>query len=136
MDENDKKTMFKTAVDAFNGNRILFSVIFALGALFIASSAAAVFFYKEYSDLIKNPQKVAQKETERLLKKVSRLMALPEEEMPTIATVTDPEKLKEQQFFSNAKLGDKVLIFTGAKKAILYDESANKILGVASINTD
>ena len=62
------------------------------------------------------------------------MIVLPEDEIPTVATVSDPEKLKEQPFFSDAKKGDKVLIYANAKKAILYDPMANKIVTVAPIN--
>ena len=67
---------------------------------------------------------------------VSRLIVLPEGEEPTIATVTDPEKLKDQPFFARAKPGDKVLLYTQAKKAYLYDPVADKLLEVAPITTE
>ncbi len=65
---------------------------------------------------------------------VGRLIVLPEDEVPTIATVTDLEALQGQPFFANAKLGDKVLIFAKAGKAILYDPVEQKIVEVAPVN--
>jgi hypothetical protein len=62
-------------------------------------------------------------------------MVLPADETPTIATVSDPEKLKDQPFFANAKKGDKVLIFSNSAKAILYSPTEDKIVEVAPINS-
>ncbi len=73
-------------------------------------------------------------ETKQLVDKVSKLILLPNDEIPTVATVSDPEKLKNQAFFSKAKNGDRVLIYTASKRAYLYDPVANKILEVAPID--
>lgn len=89
---------------------------------------------KELADLKKNPQAAAQQETKDLVVRVGQLVALPEGEQPTVATVTDKERLKDQPFFAKAQNGDKVLIFTKAKKAYLYSVSLNKILEVAPVN--
>ena len=67
---------------------------------------------------------------------VSKLMVLPTDETPTMATVSDPEKLKNQAFFVNAKVGDKVLIYTKARKAILFSPSQNKIIEVSPLNVN
>lgn len=64
---------------------------------------------------------------------VSKLILLPEGETPTVAEVTDPEALKEQQFFNKAKKGDQVIIFAEAGRAYLYDPVANKVLEVAPV---
>jgi hypothetical protein len=66
---------------------------------------------------------------------VGLLIVLPKNETPTIATVSDPSVLKNQAFFVDAKKGDKVLIYTNAKKAILYDPVIKKIINVAPVNT-
>ncbi|MBP9669332.1 MAG: hypothetical protein KBE09_03515 [Candidatus Pacebacteria bacterium] len=71
-----------------------------------------------------------------LVAEVGRLIVLPENEVPTVATVTEPEKLKDQLFFANAKMGDKVLLYTEAKKAYLYDPVAKKLIEVAPITTE
>lgn len=73
-------------------------------------------------------------EVEQLVTTVSKLMELPSGENPTIATITDKEKLKDQPFFDKAENGDKLLIYSQAKKAILYRPSTNKVVDVAPIN--
>lgn len=82
----------------------------------------------------KNPQAVAEAEAKGIAATVGELMILPKDEVPTVATVIDPEKIKSQPFFANAQKDDKVLIYTTAKKAILYRPSANKIIEVSALN--
>jgi hypothetical protein len=77
---------------------------------------------------------VSQPDTEALIAKVGQLILLPTNENPTIATVADLSKLQGQPFFAQAQVGDKVLIYTNAKKAILYRPSTNKIIEIAPIN--
>ncbi len=73
-------------------------------------------------------------ESQITIESVSKLISLPNDEEPTIATVSDLEALKGQAFFANAKVGDKVLIYAKAKKAVLYDPTANKVIEVAPLN--
>jgi hypothetical protein len=70
-----------------------------------------------------------------IINEVGRLVILPQGEVPTIATITDLSKLKGQPFFDNAKVGDKVLIYTKAQKAILYDPASDKIVEIAPLST-
>lgn len=74
------------------------------------------------------------KELQKTIKSVSRLIILPENEQPTLATVSDASKLKDQPFFIKATTGDKVLIYPNSKKAILYSPSLDKIVEVSSLN--
>ncbi len=79
-------------------------------------------------------QKAAQLEVKKIIDDVGKLIALPEGEEPTVATISDIDKLKDQPFFQKAKNGDKVLIYTNAKKAILYDPENKKIIDVAPVS--
>ena len=90
---------------------------------------------QELTELKQNPQNATEEETKVLLEKVGQLIELPNEQ-PTIATVTDLASLKDQPFFDNAQMGDKVLIYTAAKKAFLYRPSTNKVIEVAPVNLD
>lgn len=108
-------------------------ILIILAAVVLGSGGAAYYFYSQLNQIKQDPQKVAQAETKELVAKVSKLIVLPEGEDPTTATVTDPDKLKDQPFFAKAKVGDKVLIYSNAKKAILYDPTSNRIVEVAPI---
>jgi hypothetical protein len=75
-----------------------------------------------------------QSEVDSLISEVDKLIVLPADEKPTVVTITDVEKVKDQPFFRNAKNGDKVLIYTNAKKAILYRQSEKKVIEVGAVN--
>jgi len=76
----------------------------------------------------------AQAEVDTLVAQVGKLIALPTDEKPTVATVTDALKVKDQPFFQKAVNGDKVLIYQKAQKAILYRPSNNIIVEVGAVN--
>jgi hypothetical protein len=96
--------------------------------------AALVFFFFHKTQTLQNTTASQQKETATLISEVGRIILLPTNETPTIATVSDPTLLKNQPFFVNATKGDKVLIYSSAKRAILYDPVQKKIINVASID--
>jgi hypothetical protein len=115
-----------------------------IGLIVLLILAAAVgttaYFINRYNTSQKevkrlsNPTEAAKTETQNLIDKVGKLTVLPTGETPTVATVTDASKLKDQAFFLNAVTGDKVLIYTNAKKAFLYRPSTNKIINIAPVN--
>jgi hypothetical protein len=110
----------------------VFTVVIPLVAL--AAIIVAGYFYSQVRVLKQDPQAAAQKEAAGLVAKVGKLLVLPVDELPTVATVSDPEALKDQAFFAKAVVGDKVLIYTTAKKAILYSVALNKVVEVAPLN--
>lgn len=114
-----------------NNQKVVWGI---LAVLVVIALGAAVYFYVQLNQLREDPQKVAQEEAKSLVTKVGKLIVLPEGEEPTVATVTDPNLLRDQPFFANAKTGDKVLIYTNARKAILYNPEENKIIEVAPVN--
>ncbi len=97
----------------------------------------AVYFYNQYQKtqkLLKNPTLAAQEDAKELVSKVGKLIDLPKNEVPTTATVSDKTKLMGQAFFTKAENGDKVLIYSSIKKAILYRPSTNRLIDVAPVN--
>lgn len=104
-----------------------------VGVLIIVLGAAG-YLYMEVTKLKEDPQAAARKEAEELVAIVGKIIILPADELPTVATVSDPTKLADQAFFAKAKVGDKVLLYANSRKAYLFDPKANKILEVAPIN--
>lgn len=127
------KRSFSTFKAAFRNRRVLL-------LLLLASVAVGVGLFLRYREakrqiaLLQNPQEAAKFENQKVIDAVGKLITLPTDETPSIATVTDAAKLKSQSFFQNAQNGDKVLIYSQAKKAILYRPSTNKIIEVGAIN--
>lgn len=69
-----------------------------------------------------------------LIAEVSSRIMLPGDEKPTVAVVSDINRLKDQQFFANGQNGDVVLIYMTSKKAVLYRPTDKKIVEVAPVN--
>lgn len=101
-------------------------------ALFVASG----YFYLQYQKIKKNPEIVTKQETEALVEQAGKLIDLPKDETPQVATVLDKDKLKDQPFFANAQNGDKILIYTKAKKAIVFRPKENRLINVGPIAID
>ncbi|HZQ29709.1 MAG TPA: hypothetical protein VFA93_01355 [Patescibacteria group bacterium] len=115
------------------------TVLFALIAATMLTAGSFSLYLndeKQLAQIKKNPQFLAQQEAKDIVSKVGALVALPTDEQPTIATVTDVSKLKGQAFFAKAQNGDKVLIYTKALKAYLYSVTLNKILEVAPVTVN
>lgn len=82
-------------------------------------------------------EQVALEEGEKLISAVRKHMVLPDDEKPTIASVTDAESLKKDQpFFGSAANGDKVLVYAKARKAIIYSPTKDVIVNVGSVAID
>lgn len=114
-----------------------YKIIIGVAFLVVLAAAPSIYFFRQYQKAqarIANPAQAAKEDAKAILAAVGKLIELPTDEEPTIATVSDVAKLKDQQFFSGAKNGDNVLIYTKAKKAILYRPSINKIIEVAPVN--
>ncbi len=110
--------------------RIVFIGLIAVAAIAIAMAA----HFNSQLQALKNPNAATEAEVKATVAQVAKLMVLPQSEVPTVATVSDPEKLKDQPFFANAISGDKVLIYSIAKKAILWRPSIAKIIEVSPLN--
>lgn len=104
--------------------------------LLVLAGAAGYFFWQNKQNVAKlnNPNQASAQEVEELTKRVGKLMDLPKDEKPTIISVVDKDKVKTQAFFTNAENGDKVLVYTAAKKAILYRPLTGKIVEVGPVD--
>lgn len=88
----------------------------------------------EIKGLKQDPQRIAQDETNSIMEKVGKLVMLPTDETPVLATVTDKDKLKDQSLFAKAENGDKILVYSSAQKAYIYNPGKNVIVDVVPVN--
>jgi hypothetical protein len=109
-----------------NTKRIVFVII-----LLIAIGAGVFFFIKYRQAVNDNPQA----ETKDLTATISKSVQLPNE-TPTVATVVDKNKLANKALSSKAKNGDKLLIYSNAKRLILYRPDDKKVIDMLSISTN
>ena len=125
-------------------NTILISILVIIALAGIAGTGYFGFKYKQTMTQNEGLQKQLQTfsqdpavqlriENQNIINAVGNLITLPTDETPTIATVTDLSQLQGLPLFQNAALGDKVLIYTKSKKAILYRPSENKIIDIAPL---
>lgn len=75
----------------------------------------------------------SQLDVQKTVDEVGQYILLPQDETPTLLTITDLNQLKDQPFFANALIGDKVLVYTTAKKVVLWRPSIHKIIGVSAL---
>lgn len=108
-------------------------LLVAAGVLIIVLAALAGFLFWKYHG---SNQEDDQSKSNRIISQVGELFILPKGETPTVAAIQDLSKLKGQEFFSDAKNGDYVLIYSQAKVAFLYREPEGKLVNVGPIKTE
>lgn len=111
-----------------------YSLVVALVVALLIALAVAGYFYYQYKHVV--PAAPEADEIENLTKAIGDVLELPAGETPTLATVTDREKLAEQPFFQRAENGDKVLIYSASGRAILYRPSTKKIVDMTTVNVN
>lgn len=119
---------------SISANRGNSKLVIVLIILVIAAGIATVVYYNKIRVLKQDPNKLAQEKINEVVAKVSKIIDLPKDETPVIATISDTTPLANNPFFANAKIGDEVLMYTVSRKAFLYDPKANIIVEVASLN--
>lgn len=67
---------------------------------------------------------------------VGRLIILPKNEQPTLASVVDKAKLNDKFLSTHAETGDQVLIYAKNHMVIIYRPSINKIAAVGTVSAD
>ena len=109
-------------------------VVLGALALFIRSQQQLKSVKKDLEQVQSDPSVKTKEANKQLVEQVGKLISLPQDETPTIATVSDLSKLQGQPFFAKAQVGDKVLIYQIDGKAILFRPTENKIIELAPIN--
>jgi len=119
-------------------------IIFVVTFLGIAGFAGWSFYsYQKAQEevlrlsTLEGQEEIRKQDLENLLSRVRAHMILPEDEEPTVATITNIEALIEDQpFFEGANDGDKVLVYVGARKAIIYSPERDLVINVGAVVVD
>lgn len=140
-EEEVSKGLHDTHVVSFEGTskkRFYKSRMFQIGAFIVILLLIVGIIFAFQNGLV-NPKfsvgtNSSGDEVSKLIDKIGSKMLLPENDIPTVATVTDKSKLSNEPFFARAEDGDKVLIFATSKQAILYRPSIDRIVAVSPVN--
>lgn len=101
-----------------------------LGAALLAVAA----FTLHWGGFGLSPEARAEREVAKVVGEVEKLIVLPSDETPIVATITDAQALMaDQPFYENAENGDVLLVFNQTQRAILYRPEAHKLINVAPI---
>jgi hypothetical protein len=104
------------------------------GTLIVVLLATSGFLFWQYTNSSdSDDQDDAAAISQRIIDKVDGLYLVPQDEEPTVAAIRDKSKLKDQAFFDKAQNGDYILIYEQAGLALIYRESADKLVNASSV---
>lgn len=124
-----------------NGSKNRTLLLWAAVLVIVGLTVAMIMIVMDRNELkdkvndLSTTQEQGKDETEQLVSQLGKYLELPTDETPTLATVTDVESLKNQQFFKNAQNGDKVLLYSKAGRAILYRPTTKKVVDISTLAT-
>ncbi len=84
-------------------------------------------------ELIQKTYQKAKQAAVELSSKISTQTQVPQNETPNVATITDVSLLQDQEFFKQAKNGDKLLIYEKKKIIVLYRPGEDKVIATAPV---
>lgn len=141
MDNEFKNLNFKSAYTSLSKDKTILSILIIV---VLVALAGAAFLYVQYQNTAKELKKVKsqvstqagvagkQDEAKKYVTEIGKIVRLPDE-TPSIATITDVSKLKDQPFFKDANNGDVLLVFSKSGKVILYDPANKKIVDMTTL---
>jgi len=109
----------------------LIPVIIAV-AILLAAGFGGYYYYNNKNKTLSDDKEIA-----RLEKVIGQLITLPTGEKPVLATIKDAATLSAQQpFFAGVQNGDKLLVYSQARKAFIYSDATGKLVNVGPIVYD
>lgn len=114
--------------------------------LLLVSAALCIFAIYSYWSISKKTDTITEnlkqsaqstKNSKVLIDKVGRLILLPKNEPPSIATINNIALLqKDSPFYKDAHNGDVLLIYFQAKKAYIYNPTENIIVNTGPVSVE
>lgn len=109
----------------FNNKKIVAGAVGLLAVIIIMGG-----FIFVNNPFAKQSQILGNVETGEVVDKVSKIMVLPTDDVPSVASVVEKTKLADWPFFANAENGDIFIFYPNTGKAILYRPNTNQIVEV------
>jgi hypothetical protein len=111
-----------------------FKILFALMVVIaISALGSTALLWQKLQNL--EPAVATDKlEMNSLVKEIGQFLDLPQDETPTLLTISTLEGLENQPFFKNAMIGDKVLVYEKNTKAVLWRPSTHKVIEASIIS--
>lgn len=109
-------------------------LIFAILIVFLLSGGAYYFYHQNQVkiELAKADEEKNKDTSKDDIEKIKKVIEIPDE-TPTIMTISDIDKLKDNPFFAKATNDDRVYVFEKSSKALLYRPSNEKIIEFQTI---
>lgn len=109
-----------------------------IGVIVLVLAAATGFLLWQNLQL-RSPEgqkRATERANTRLVEEVSSKILLPDDQDPTIATITNVDELRKvnEAFYKEAQNGDKILFYS--TRAVIYREGDGKIINVAPVTLD
>lgn len=113
-----------------------FKISFGVILLLLAVSIYYNYSFSSQIKVLKDPGAASQRQIDKTLAEIGKFIELPSDEVPTLAVVNDLSQLQGQEFFAKAALGDQLIVYAKARKAILWRPSEHKIIEAAPLSSD
>lgn len=114
-------------------NRLLWIVpIFVFAVVLIGLGVWKYLDQQKQIKALKDPKQASLAATEQLIKDVNKAAVMPKDEQPIIREISELKSLASQPFYYDAQIGDRVLVFSKAKKAILYRPSTGQVVNITN----
>jgi hypothetical protein len=105
--------------------------IVVLAVLCAAAMGCAVFFFFQYQGALQNTQA---KQQQQLLERLGATVILPTE-TPLFLSISDKSKLSNTTLAARVDNGDTLIVYSQAKRLIVYRPAAQKIVDMLSIDS-
>lgn len=116
---------------AFKVILIILGVVIGIGGTFLYIKNFGIPL-KDISSAVSKANN--EKAVAEIIEKVGKLIVLPKDETPVMATVLDADSLiKKEPFYAGSENGDVIMMYQNALKAIIYSPKRNIIVNVGPV---
>ncbi len=107
------------------------------GAVLVIVGIVLYVIFVPTSSLTRVEGELNSRQEARLLREISALIVVPQDEEPVVAYVTNAPQLRmEQPFYAGVKNGDFVVLFPISQKAVVYDPVAKILINVGPVQVN